>query len=331
MPRSARLDAPGTLHHVMVRGIEGTPIFRDRSDREDFLEHLGQLVVSMQARVAAWVLMDTHVHLLLNSGPAGLPGLMRHLLTGYAIRYNRKYHRRGHVFQNRYKSIVCDEDRYLLELVRYIHLNPLRAGVVGTLEDLDRYPWSGHSVLVGETTRKWQDREGVLRHFGESPKRCVKAYRHFVAEGKGLNQESELGGGGLIRSVGGWSQVLSLREKKTAVEFDTRVLGTGDFVAGILREAEERSKRQMHAGERARQADALIRQTCDREGIDERELRMGGQRRKVSKIRGRIACILSRELGMSFAEIGRRLGVCTSAIGRAVSREAKQDETSDNQ
>jgi REP element-mobilizing transposase RayT len=88
MPRSARLDAPGTLHHVMVRGMDGTPIFRDQSDREDFLEHLGQLVVSMQVRVSAWVLMDTHVHLLLNSGPAGLPGLMRHLLTGYAIRCN---------------------------------------------------------------------------------------------------------------------------------------------------------------------------------------------------------------------------------------------------
>jgi putative transposase len=281
--------------------------------------------------VVAWVLMETHVHILLFSGPAGLARLMRQLLTGYAIRYNRKYHRRGHLFQNRYKSIVCDEDQYLLELVRYIHLNPLRAGVVGTLEELDRYPWSGHSVLVGEIERKWQDREAILRHFGERPRRSVKAYRRFVAEGRGLKQGSELSGGGLIRSVGGWSQVLSLREKKAPVEFDARVLGTGDFVAGILREAEEKAKRQMRVGERARQAEALIRQTCEAEGIDERELRMGGQRRKVSEIRGRIACGLSRELGMSFAEIGRRLGVCTSAIGRAVSREAKQDKSDKNQ
>jgi putative transposase len=320
MPRLARLDAPGTLHHVMVRGIEGTPIFRDQGDREDFLGHLGRLVGSMQARIAAWVLMDTHVHLLIYSGAAGLPRLMRCLLTGYAIRYNRKYRRQGHLFQNRYKSIVCDEDRYLLELVRYIHLNPLRAGVVGTLEELDRYPWSGHSVLVGRVDRKWQDREGVLRHFGETPKRSVKAYRQFVTEGSGLDPENGLCGGGLIRSVGGWSKVLSLREKKTAVEYDARVLGTGDFVAGLLREAEEKAKRQMHGGERAKQADDLIRQTCEREGIAQRELRMGGQRRKVSEVRERIACILNREFGMSFAEIGRRLGVCASAIGKAIAR-----------
>jgi putative transposase len=91
MPRLARLDAPGTLHHVMVMGIEGTPIFRDQGDREDFLGRVGRLVGSMQARIAAWVLMDTHVHFLIYSGSAGLPRLMRCLLTGYAIRYNRKY------------------------------------------------------------------------------------------------------------------------------------------------------------------------------------------------------------------------------------------------
>ena len=103
MPRRARLDAPGTLHHVMIRGIGGNPIFREDSDRQKFLSRLGQLSDATGARVLAWVLMDNHVHLLLFSGPQGLSKLMRRLLTSYAVRYNRKYHRTGHLFQNRYK------------------------------------------------------------------------------------------------------------------------------------------------------------------------------------------------------------------------------------
>ncbi len=119
MPRSARLDAPGTLHHVIIRGIEKRRIVDDDQDREVFVERLEQLSVDLKTPVYAWALMTNHAHLLIRSGPEGLPSFMRKLLTGYAINYNRRHHRHGHLFQNRYKSIVCEEDTYFKELVRF--------------------------------------------------------------------------------------------------------------------------------------------------------------------------------------------------------------------
>ena len=129
MPCKARLDVPGALHHIMVREINKTAIFKDDQDRSRFLEHLGENVVETQSSVYAWALMKTHIHLLVRSGGAGISALMRKLLTWYAQYYNRRHRRRGHLFENRYKSTLCDEESYLLALVRYIHLNPVRAKV----------------------------------------------------------------------------------------------------------------------------------------------------------------------------------------------------------
>ncbi len=141
MPRQARLDAPGTLHHVMVRGIERTDLFRDDKDRQEFLSRMSELSQSTKTRIPGWTLMGNHVHLVLLSGPEGLPRFMRRLLTEYVIWFNRRHQRTGHLFQNRYKSIVCEADAYLLALVRYVHLNPLRGGVVKSLEELT-HDWS---------------------------------------------------------------------------------------------------------------------------------------------------------------------------------------------
>ncbi len=126
MPRQARLDSPGTLHHVMIRGIEKKRIVLDEQDRKDFVRRLGLLAVETKTAVYAWALMSNHAHLLVCSGAAGLAKFMRRLLTGYAVSYNLRHRRHGHLFQNRYKSMVCDGDSYFTELVRYIHLNPLR-------------------------------------------------------------------------------------------------------------------------------------------------------------------------------------------------------------
>jgi len=101
MPRQARLDAPGTLHHVMIRGIERSPIFKDDQDREDFISRMGILAQETGTRILAWALMRNHVHLLFFSGPTGISKFMRRLLTGYALRYNRRHRRSGHLFQNR--------------------------------------------------------------------------------------------------------------------------------------------------------------------------------------------------------------------------------------
>ena len=149
MPRQARLDAPGTLHHVIVRGIEKRKIFEDDQDRKAFISRMGLLSREGKTAIYAWALMPNHVHILLRSGPQGLSRFIRRLLTGYAVTYNRRHQRYGHLFQNRYKSIICEEDAYFTELVRYIHLNPLRAGLVENLNSLANYPWCGHGVLMG--------------------------------------------------------------------------------------------------------------------------------------------------------------------------------------
>ena len=141
MPRRARLDAPGALHHIMVRGINKAAIFSDEQDRQKFLERLGENIDAAACAIYAWVLMTNHVHLLFKSGGKGISAVMRKQLTWYAQYYNRRHKRTGHLFENRYKSILCEEENYLLALVRYIHLNPVRAGMVKTLEELDLHPW----------------------------------------------------------------------------------------------------------------------------------------------------------------------------------------------
>jgi putative transposase len=302
----------------MIRGIEGREIFRDNADRKDFISRIGQLVEKTGTRIPAWALMNNHVHLLLFSGHQGISTFMRRLLTGYAIHYNRRHHRTGHLFQNRYKSIICEEEPYLLELVRYIHLNPLRASVVKNLQELEQYPWSGHGVLTGKIKNNWQERDYVLRQFSEYKGRAVRAYRKFIEESKDQGKRPDLIGGGLIRSLGGWSQVLSLRGNKDKIEHDTRVLGGGDFVTEILKEADKKLKKQLPAHKKTTLVDKLIKDICHEEGINEQELRMGGRRRKVSTARARIAYRVSSELGIPMAEIARHLGVCTSAIAKAI-------------
>ncbi len=126
MPRKARVDAAGALRHIIIRGIERKKIYRDDGDRNNFLDRLDSILLDTRTQCYAWALIPNHAHLLLRTGLVPIATVMRRLLTGYAVSFNRKYRRHGQLFQNRYKSILCQEDPYLRELVRYIHLNPLR-------------------------------------------------------------------------------------------------------------------------------------------------------------------------------------------------------------
>jgi putative transposase len=322
MPRQARLDAPGILHHVIVRGIEKRGIVDDKVDRGNFVLRMGQVASDTETDIYAWTLMTNHVHILLRSGPGGLSKFMRRLLTGYAITYNRRHKRHGHLFQNRYKSIVCDEDRYFQELVRYIHLNPIRAKVVKTMSELDKYRWSGHGVLMGRIKHEWQDRDYVLSWFGNKEGQAKKAYRQYVKEGIVLGRRPELVGGGLIRSLGGWSEVLSMRRDGKRLLTDQRILGSGDFVERILAEADERLKYQLR-GNRENLVE-FIDQVCEKEGINPKELRMGSRRGCISQVRLQIAYQLVQDYGIPLAEVARQLGVSTSAISKAITRKTKE-------
>lgn len=204
VPRKCRIDAPGAIHHIIVRGIEQSDIFRDRKDREYFLDRLENLLKDTSTSCYAWALMRNHVHLLLRSGLFPVSSLMRRLLTGYAQQFNRRHNRSGHLFQNRYKSFLCEEEPYLLELVRYIHLNPIRAHAVEGMTALAGYPWSGHASLMGRKSHDWQDTGFVLSLFNEKQALAISAYASFVEKGIIKGQRPDLVGGGLVRSSGGW-------------------------------------------------------------------------------------------------------------------------------
>lgn len=298
----------------MVRGINKSDIFNDDQDKARFLERLGNTTTEGQSTVYAWALMSNHVHLLFKSGRYGISSAMRKLLTWYAQYFNRRHRRTGHLFENRYKSILCDEDAYLLALVRYIHLNPIRAGIVKTIEELDTYPWSGHRTIIGKAKHPWMDTETVLAQFGITRRKALHEYHQFMREGVGQGQLKELTGGGLIRSQGGWSQVLSMQRRGRKEDFDERILGGGDFVNKILKDTEDKQRRQLKAQRTGKTIQKLIEEECRRREIGPQELKGGGKRRKVSDTRAIIALRSRDELGLSAAEIARHVGVNTSAI-----------------
>jgi putative transposase len=318
MPRLARLDAPGVLHHVMGRGIERKKIFWNNKDRRDFIERLAALVEKGAMDIYGWTLIPNHFHMLCRTKNWPLSLSMRKLLTGYVVNFNRRHKRHGHLFQNRYKSIVCQEDAYLKELVRYIHLNPLRAGMVKDIKELNRWPWSGHSALMGKVERKWQDREYVLSFFGEGGN-ARRNYVRYVERGVGLGRRPELVGGGLIRSLGGWSEVLALRKRGEKQASDTRILGDSEFVQEVTSDLDDLVKKNLRLSGRQIDVATLAKRVCKKHDISVGELRSGSRRREIIEARGIVSWIAVRELGYSGADVARYLGVTNSCVTRSIS------------
>ncbi len=319
MPRQPRLDSPGTLHHVMVRGLERRVIFRDDPDRADFVDRLAQLAEQGALSVYAWALLPNHAHLLIRTGTRPLARSMRSLLTGYAGAFNRRHKRVGHLFQNRYKSIVVEAEPYLLELVRYLHLNPLRAQVVPDLRKLDRYPWTGHSALLGTVARPWQATQEVLARFSPRVRRARTAYRAFVAVGIPQGRRPELQGGGLIRSLGGWHAVQALRRGRAAYLGDERVLGSIEFVEHFRREAEAHSQALVHRVALG----GLVARVCRHVGVEPAALRGGGRAPEVIRARNGIAYLWVEVLGRPGRPLAPVLRVRPQNVYQAAKRGAQ--------
>jgi putative transposase len=243
---------------------------------------------------------------------------MRKLLTGYAVNFNRRHRRHGHLFQNRYKSIVCQEDGYLVELVRYIHLNLFRAGIVKDLRELNDCRWSGHSALQGVAGREWQNRDYVLSYFGGG-RRGWRNYLKFVEEGFSLGRKPELVGGGLIRSLGGWSSVIALRRRGERQVSDERILGDGDFVEKILAESGGKGNDLFRVERKKVDLESLAEGVCKKHGVNLRELRSGSRRHVVVEVRQELSRLAVMEHGYSGAEVARYLGVTTSCVTRSLS------------
>lgn len=245
---------------------------------------------------------------------------MRRLLTGYVIAFNRRHKRRGQLFQNRYKSIICQEETYLLELVRYIHLNPIRAGIVHTLDELNIYKYCGHSVLMGKVTREWQGTDDVLGYFGKSERKSRKEYESFVKEGFSKGRNDELTGGGLIRSLGGWIEAREILRSGVHIMRDERILGDSDFVDSIITQSEEHYERRHRLKRLGYDLDRLAKRVAEVLAIEPDEVYSKGRQNRKVKARSLLCFWASRELGMSHTLLAKKLEMSIANIGLSVER-----------
>jgi REP element-mobilizing transposase RayT len=320
MPRKSRIDAPGALHHIIGRGIDRGLIFRDGVDRDRFIARLGALLSETNTACYAWALMPNHFHLLLRTGAVPVAGLMRRLLTGYAIVFNRRHRRWGHLFQNRYKSILCQEDPYFLELVRYIHLNPLCAKLVDRVEALDEYPYSGHSAIMGIRLVDWQDTDIVLGRFGRRKRTARRAYRAFLCEGIERGRRPDLTGGGLIRSLGGWDEVKARRRQKEYMKGDERILGDSDYVDEVLGAANESLQRRYQLKAQGLDVDKVAERVAALLKMPVAAVWASGKHRSTVAARSLLCYWSVRQLGLSMSSLAQRLGISPTAVSQSVIR-----------
>jgi REP element-mobilizing transposase RayT len=321
MPRAPRLDYPGAVHHVIVRGIERRKIFCTDRDRRTFVERLGRLVVETGAALYAWALMPNHAHALLRTGQLPLSRLVQRWLGPYATAFNRRHRRAGHLFQNRFKNILVEEEPYLVELVRYIHLNPVRSRRPVTLDALDRYPWTGHAVLLGKRAWTAQDCDFILAHFARTAGPARAAYRRFVREGARRRQLPDLEGGGLRRSAGGWERLPKLTCGRERWAADERILGRDAFVRAVLAQANEPVARPKPA-DTAGLLHRLCQQAARRFAVSATEIATASLRRPVLDARAVVSQLAVTHYGLSLTATGRHLHVSKQSIARALQRAA---------
>jgi hypothetical protein len=214
---------------------------------------------------------------------------------------------------------VVEEEPYFLELVRYIHLNPLRGQVVKDLRDLDDYGWSGHAALVGRRPLPWQDTQTVLARFAPTVRIARRRYRSFVAEGMAQGRRPDLQGGGLRRSAGGWGGIAALRRGRERWASDERILGSGPFVEAVRREAAPPPGAHARAASRAALPEVCAR--CAKLwGVKPEELTGGGRRRAVAHARAVVSGVAVRELGLPIAEVAHMLGISPTGVRKGVAR-----------
>lgn len=186
MARKPRIHFPGALYHVISRGNQRQNIFIDNKDWTAYLSYLSECKVRYTIELYAYALMKNHVHLLLEVNKTPLSRFMQTLLFRYARYFNKRYKKVGHLFQGRYRAILCDKDVYLLELVRYIHLNPVRAKVV---RDPERYIWTSHLSYLGKGNEGLVNTDWVLGQFGKNKSQSRERYREFLWEGVGSGHQ----------------------------------------------------------------------------------------------------------------------------------------------
>ena len=323
MPRKARIDALGAFQHIICRGIERRKIFYDDTDRDNFLERLGNILKETSTPCYGWALIPNHFHLLLRTGKVPITNVMRRLLTGYAVSFNRRHRRYGHLFQNRFKSILCQENIYLKQLVRYIHLNALRAKIVAEYKELLKYPYSGHSAIMGKVKREFQQVDYVLRFFGDKVSTARRHYNQFVKNGIVKGRQPQLVGGGLLRSIGGWHALKAMDRLQLHIKGDERILGDSEFVEKVLAEQKEQFERRYRLQSLGYNIDRVVEKVAEILKIDAKDIWKPGNQPLRVRARSLVCFWVVTELGMSGTSVGKFLRLGQPAVSRAVRRGEK--------
>jgi len=282
MARRIRLDAPKVAHHVMVHALGDALLFLDADDHQDFVDRLARLLPECDARCLAWVILPNHVHLVLQTDEGELSRVMRRLNTGYAIRFNRLHDRRGYVYRDRFLSRIVTGDADLIGLIRYVHRNPLEAGLVASLDALARFPWSGHGALVGaRPPLPFEAVSDALSLFDGDPRRARTELLAWMA-----------------------------REPPSPNPGDEAPLAAKPL-AGRPSRAEPPGRIGL---------DALLRAACEHYDLTLAELRSGSKQPRIARARAVVAWIAVVELRVSGRRIAEALGVTPPAVSSALTR-----------
>jgi putative transposase len=312
MPRRARLDYPGCLHHVTARGIERRRLFVDDFDRRCFVRSMERLFPETGVRCLAWALMDNHVHLLVETGDVPLSRVMHRLLQRHAQRFNRRHVRSGRLFQNRFRSDIVRSGPHLLEAVRYVHLNPVRAGMVQSVKSLATYPWTGHAVLMGDRPNRFQDVDGVLALVGTTKASAAAEMRTFLEDG--LTDGSP-------DPARRPTLVVSHRAQEEAGIFGVASLRARDaYVDRVVRKLDSRDLRRAALRRDGWTIDRVIDIVCRRMRADAASVREGRRTPREHRARAVIAYLSCERLGTKQTDVARRTGVRQSSVSRALGR-----------
>lgn len=288
MARKPRIHLPGGLYHVILRGNGGHPVFFTDADRYRFFQLLQEGTSRFGYRVHAFCFMTNHIHLALQAGAIPLSRGLQNLCFRYTRWVNWREKRTGHLFQGRYKAVLVDGDSYLLELVRYIHLNPVRAGMV---KDPEEYAWSSHRAYLGKESLPWLTTDWMLEQFGKSITKALAGYKTFVLDGLGEGHRPEFHGRG---------------------EEDSRLLGQDSFVDRCLSGSGGVPLRLT--------AQEIADRVCHAYNIEPATLKTQSQQRVVSEARA-VAGWLARELGCAtLSDVGKVVNRDVGSISSAVRR-----------
>jgi putative transposase len=286
MARPLRIEFPDAFYHVTARGNERRDIFRDDRDRQRFLGYLESSVSRYKAVVHVYCLMSNHYHLLLSTPAGNLSQIMRHINGGYTTYFNKRHDRAGHLLQGRYKAILVEADPYAGELSRYIHLNPVRAGIAGRPEG---YPWSSYAAYIGKTVPpNWLTIDWLLRYFGKKKGEARRAYRFFVEAAAGKTEDP------LKEAVAGL------------------ILGRIEFVEEI---------RERFLGKRQRERDIPSLRELTKTSVSRIIEEAGKEFQDEAGLARKAAIYLSHQYsGRSLREIGELLALGESAVTQASRR-----------